>query len=133
MKLLVGLLAAGLSFSSAAGSLKSPQAKVIKFHTATGVILVQEDDNPRHGSPHVDDPAECRKFCYPPGGNADRPSGVNPEAEGYECQGDLCAKASKGEHGPPGEGEDPEDMCKPHYSCNVHCSEVCCSCLRECI
>ena len=94
----------------------------------------QEDDNPRHGNPHVKDPAECRKFCYPPGGNADRPKDVNEEAKGYECQGELCAKASHEDHGggPPGEGPD-EEPCQPHYSCNVHCSEVCCKCLRECI
>ena len=103
------------------------------------VPLIAQDDDGRHGSPHVKDPAECRKFCYPPGGNSDRPGGVNESAEGYECKGDYCAKAGSHDHGgggpPPGEegpGDDEKD-CKPHFSCNVHCSEVCCKCLRECI
>ena len=137
-KLLVAVLMAGIVGIGMIVNEPSKTQVIKKAPKLTQHAMTQDDDG-RHGSPHVKDPAECRKFCYPPGGNSDRPGGVNEAAEGYECKGDYCAKAGSHDHGgggpPPGEegpGDDEKD-CKPHFSCNVHCSEVCCKCLRECI
>lgn len=85
-------------------------------------LLWAAQDTPRHGAPHVKDPAECRMYCHPPGYEGERPKDINPEAQGYACEGSMCAKA---EHG--------SEQCQEHVSCNVNCSEVCCVCLRECI
>ena len=141
---MAGIVAVGMIVNEPSETEVIKKRPKLTQHAATKVdalmkTLAAQDDDGRHGSPHVKDPAKCRKFCYPPGGNADRPKGVNEEAEGYECKGDYCAKAGHHDHGgggpPPGEegpGDDEKD-CKPHFSCNVHCSEVCCKCLRECI
>lgn len=71
---------------------------------------------------HVKDPTKCTKVCAPVGYDGDLPSEFPEGIEPVTCQGDYCAKASRG-----------DEACQPHHSCSVHCSEVCCICLRECV
>lgn len=81
-------------------------------------------------SQHTKDPTKCTKVCVPPGWEGELPKEFPDDAELVECQGDYCARA---EHAPPEPDDPQDDPCRPHYSCSVHCSEVCCVCLRECI
>lgn len=78
---------------------------------------------------HIKDPTKCTKTCTPPGYEGDIPEEFPEDVERIECKGTYCAKA---DHGPPAEDNENE-KCKQHWSCSVHCSEVCCVCLRECI
>lgn len=87
---------------------------------------------------HTKDPTKCKKVCAPAGYDGEMPKEFPEGVETVECAGDYCARAGAGDgHGGGGEwGEQPpddEENCKPHFSCSVHCSEVCCVCLRECI
>ena len=76
---------------------------------------------------HTKDPAECKTVCAPPGYDGAWPEEYPKEARKVTCAGEYCAKAGHGHE--PGENED----CKAHYSCDVHCSEICCQCLAACL
>lgn len=77
---------------------------------------------------HIKDPTKCIKVCFPPGYDGEWPEEFPDDVKKIMCEGDYCAKADHG-HTP---GEE-DKLCKTHYSCTVHCSEVCCVCLRECV
>lgn len=77
---------------------------------------------------HVTDPSECKTVCVPPGNDGELPDWYPDEAKRVACEGDYCARAEHG-HTP---GEE-DEKCKAHYSCTVHCSEICCICLAECL
>ena len=79
---------------------------------------------------HTNDPTECKKVCAPAGYDGAMPKEFPDAVVTTTCEGDYCAKAGHHEENPPG---DDEESCKAHWSCAVHCSEVCCICLRECI
>jgi len=86
---------------------------------------------------HTKDPTKCKKVCAPAGYDGEFPKEFPEGVETVECAGEYCARAGTDQPGGGGEwGEQPpddEENCKPHHSCSVSCSEVCCICLRECI
>ncbi len=126
LKILVGLFMSGIVIFGTVGS------KQLKPNTKE--ILDRVDW--KTFAQHTKDPTKCKKVCAPAGYDGEFPEEFPEGVETVECAGDYCAKAGKHGHGEGEWGEQPgddEEDCKPHFSCSVHCSEVCCICLRECI
>ena len=99
-----------------------PSLRVLADVQISRGVMTQTD-------PRTKDPTKCTKVCTPEGYEGALPREFPEGVERVACAGDYCAKAH---NEPPPEGDD-EESCKPHFSCSVHCSEVCCVCLRECI
>ena len=74
--------------------------------------------------PRTKDPTKCTAICVPSGYDKELPEEFPEGVPKHTCEG-ACASYE------PEPGD--KDACKPHHTCTVYCSEVCCVCLRECI
>lgn len=130
MKIIATIITLGM-FLANGGYLQQKESHTVKWQNKLGLTEAQVNQT----DPRTKDPAKCTKVCTPEGYDGEFPKEFPEGVETVECEGDYCAKAGHHDSVPPGEEgpDDGEESCKAHYSCSVHCSEVCCVCLRECI